>query len=44
MSLPTQMLQTLRERRTAIMAGGGADKIEQRHAKGLLSARERLEA
>jgi acetyl-CoA carboxylase carboxyltransferase component len=38
------MLQTLRERRTAIMAGGGADKIEQRHAKGLLSARERLEA
>ena len=44
MSLQPQLLQTLRERRAAIEAGGGADKIAERHAKGLLSARERLEA
>ncbi len=44
MSLQPQLLQTLRERRAAIKAGGGADKIAERHAKGLMSARERLEA
>jgi len=44
MSLHPQLLQTLRDRRAAIEAGGGSDKIAERHAKGLLSARERLEA
>ncbi len=44
MSLQPQLLQSLRERRATIMAGGGAEKIAERHAKGLLSARERLEA
>ncbi len=44
MSLQPHLLQTLRERRAAIEAGGGLDKIEERHAKGLLSARERLDA
>ena len=42
MSLKTEALKQLQKRRQAIGAGGGADKIEERRAKGLLSARERL--
>ena len=40
--LSEKQLEILRERRAKVLAGGGADKIQERHAKGLLSARERL--
>jgi acetyl-CoA carboxylase carboxyltransferase component len=42
MTLSTKQLDELQERRAKIYASGGEDKIEQRHAKGLLTARERL--
>jgi acetyl-CoA carboxylase carboxyltransferase component len=44
MTLRPELLEQLQRRRRHIAAGGGLDKIEQRHAKGLLSARERLDA
>jgi acetyl-CoA carboxylase carboxyltransferase component len=44
MSLQPEKLEELAQRRQAILAGGGADKNNERHAKGLLTARERLEA
>ena len=37
-------IQELRERRRKIIIAGGGDKIKARHEKGLLTARERLEA
>ncbi len=37
-------IQELRERRRKIINAGGEDKIKARHEKGLLTARERLEA
>jgi len=37
-------IQELRERRRKIIIAGGEDKIKARHEKGLLTARERLEA
>jgi acetyl-CoA carboxylase carboxyltransferase component len=40
--LSKQQLDLLRERRTKVQAGGGEDKLQARHAKGLLGARERL--
>ena len=42
MSLDSKLRKRLTERRETILAGGGKKKIEERHAKGLLSARERL--
>ncbi|MCP5373140.1 MAG: acyl-CoA carboxylase subunit beta [Hyphomicrobiales bacterium] len=36
--------KTLREHRETALAGGGEDKIEARRAKGLMSARDRLDA
>ena len=42
MTLSARQLEDLRDRRKAIAAGGGGDKIAQRHAKGLMTARERL--
>ncbi len=42
MSLDSKLRKRLTERRDVIVAGGGKKKIEERHAKGLLSARERL--
>ncbi len=42
MTLSARHLEDLRERRKAIAAGGGSDKIAKRHAKGLMTARERL--
>ena len=36
-------LQRLRELRAASLLGGGADRIEQQHRRGKLTARERLE-
>jgi len=44
MTLRPETLDQLRQRRQTIIASGGADKIEQRQAKGLLSARDRLAA
>jgi len=38
------LLENLRRRREAILAGGGADKLAQRREKGLMTARERLDA
>ena len=37
-------IQELRERRRKIIITGGEDKLKARHEKGLLTARERLEA
>ena len=37
-----QHLSTLRDLRERALAGGGADRIEAQHAKGKLTARERL--
>ena len=42
MAISQKILETLRERRNQVRAGGGADKLEARHGKGLLGARERL--
>ena len=42
MAISPKILETLRERRIQVRAGGGADKLEARHQKGLLGARERL--
>src|SRR5512134_1234262 len=36
-------LQTLREMRSRSLMGGGAQRIEQQHARGRLTARERIE-
>jgi acetyl-CoA carboxylase carboxyltransferase component len=44
MTLRPETLELLRAKRETIAAGGGAEKIKERHGKGLLSARERLEA
>lgn len=35
-------IETLRDRRAQIIAGGGVEKLAERHQKGLLGARERL--
>ncbi len=40
--LSEKQLEILRERRAKVLAGGGEDKLQERHAKGLLGARERL--
>ncbi len=44
MTLRPESLEQLRKRRAAVEAGGGKDKINERRAKGLLSARDRIEA
>lgn len=36
-------IEELRKRRTAAMLGGGKDRIDKQHAKGKLTARERLD-
>jgi propionyl-CoA carboxylase beta chain len=43
MAIPQALLDDLKKRREAIMTGGGADKLEARRKKGLMTARERLE-
>jgi acetyl-CoA carboxylase carboxyltransferase component len=40
--LDTLSVQALRRRRRKIFASGGSEKIVQRHARGLMTARERL--
>ena len=39
-----QLLEDMNRRRAEILAGGGADKLAQRRAKGLMTARDRLGA
>ncbi len=39
-----ERVEELRRRREASKLGGGAERIEQQHAKGKLTARERMEA
>ena len=41
--LSPKQLELLREKRAKVIAGGGAKKLQERHAKGLLGARERLD-
>ena len=43
MTLSGKSLEELERRRAAVLAGGGAEKLRERHAKGVLGARERLE-
>lgn len=44
MAISQKLLDDLNARRKKIIASGGDAKLEKRHAKGLMSARERLEA
>jgi propionyl-CoA carboxylase beta chain len=44
MPIHPDLLENLRSRRAVALAGGGEDKIAERHAKGQLHARERLAA
>jgi acetyl-CoA carboxylase carboxyltransferase component len=44
MPISPELIEKLNSRRKAVTDGGGADKIEERRAKGLLSARGRIEA
>jgi acetyl-CoA carboxylase carboxyltransferase component len=43
MALSGKSLEELERRREAVRAGGGAEKLRERHAKGQLGARERLD-
>lgn len=43
MAISSDHLTSLDQRRKTVFAAGGADKVAARHAKGLLSARERLD-
>lgn len=43
MAIKKELLDELRERRIAALAGGGAEKMKKRHAEGRLGARERVE-
>ena len=42
MAIDPTLMEGLRQRREEAFIGGGIDRIEKRHEKGLLSARERL--
>src|SRR5690554_3565766 len=42
MPISQSLLDQLHQRRQAAMAGGGADKLEARRKKGLMTARDRL--
>ena len=44
MALPKALLEDLEKRRAAARAGGGEDKLEARRKKGVMTARDRLEA
>jgi acetyl-CoA carboxylase carboxyltransferase component len=43
MAIKRESVEALRRRRSEIEAGGGADKLAAQRAKGMLTARERLE-
>ncbi len=42
MPIAKHLLEELQKRRERVGSGGGADKIQERHKKGLMSARDRL--
>ena len=42
MAIDPKLLEDLQKRREKAFLGGGRDKIDKRHAKGVLTARERL--
>ncbi len=44
MALPKALLEDLEKRRAVARAGGGEDKLEARRKKGVMTARDRLEA
>jgi propionyl-CoA carboxylase beta chain len=44
MAIAPSFLTELQKRRSAALVGGGADKLAERKKKGLLNARERIEA
>src|SRR5271166_1060655 len=44
MTLPLEQLEDLRRRHEAVLVGGGADKLAERRKKGLMTARDRLDA
>ena len=44
MAIDKSLMESLKNRREEALVGGGIDRIEKRHQKGLLSARERLAA
>lgn len=44
MTLSNELLDDLKRRHEAVLAGGGTEKLEARHAKGLMTARDRLDA
>ena len=43
MAIDPKLLESLSQRRDEALVGGGIDRIEKRHEKGSLTARERLE-
>ena len=43
MAIRKELMDELNERRAAAAVGGGLDKLEKRHQKGQLTARERIE-
>ena len=43
MAIKKELLDELRQRRVAALAGGGKEKMKKRHAEGRLGARERVE-
>jgi propionyl-CoA carboxylase beta chain len=42
MTISKELLEDLRRRREEVLAGGGKERIEKRHARGLMTARERI--
>lgn len=44
MAIKPELLEDLKKRREKILNGGGIEKIEKRHEKGLMTARDRLNA
>ena len=44
MAIDKALLEELAERRAKVLAGGGTKKLEARRAKGLMTARDRVEA
>lgn len=44
MAISKELMDRLEQRRKAAIAAGGANKLKERHEKGLLGARERLDA
>jgi len=44
MAIDPKLIEELRQRRENALKGGGPEKIEKRHEKGQMTARERLEA